>query len=490
MQISNDSPARKWDFAIGESASKMTTIRLIVQRLARWLAFPALLNLIRRQRVVLLHKTPWIQEAALIVLAGPLMLILSPNLWAVFGAFWASALASVAILALALQNQTLQRRTHQVSALLEISNRVGSSFELQSLIPLMLESAKVALPYDDALVIERRGNNQLHTIGYSGPDQPHDPMWEYEPERDLHLRHLFETRAPLIIPDILADEPLAKTCRNRIVESKGYLPKRIRSCLYVPLLRRNEIVGYFILNSTQANAYRDKDLLMANGLSHQFAMCIENARLYESAMQITTLTERNRIARELHDSISQALFGIVLGMRTLAEASRLSPSKMEEAMNYVVRLADMALVEIRALIFELRPEYLEKEGLIAALKKQVEGLCLRYQIELKMQVSAEETRLSGRAKEALYRIGLEATRNTIKHANARTIQINLNEVGQQSVTLEINDDGNGFDPNASFDGRLGIVSMREHAQQFGGDFEVLSQHGQGTTVRVSIPIPA
>ena len=203
-------------------------------------------------------------------------------------------------------------------------------------------------------------------------------------------------------------------------------------------------------------------------------------------MQAAALTERSRLARELHDSVSQALFGIVLGSRTLMQKAS-HTHELVEPMNYVLRLAEAALAEMRALIFELRPESLQQEGLVAAFQKQAEALCARHEIEVTTQLGLTEPQLPIEAKEALYRIGLEAIQNTIKHAKAKRVELNL-IVTDERVQLEICDDGIGFDADGNYPGHLGLVSMRERAEKCGGNVNIGSQHGHGTTIRVQLPV--
>src|SRR5213078_3825441 len=134
------------------------------------------------------------------------------------------------------------------------------------------------------------------------------------------------------------------------------------------------------------------------------------------------LEERQRLARELHDSVSQALFGISLGARTARALLAQDPARAAEPIDYVQSLAEAGLAEMRALIFELRPESLESEGLVAAISKQAAALRARHQIEVRADLGAEPA-LPLERKEALYRIAQEATHNTVKHARAGAIDL-------------------------------------------------------------------
>jgi signal transduction histidine kinase len=210
--------------------------------------------------------------------------------------------------------------------------------------------------------------------------------------------------------------------------------------------------------------------------------------LYEQAQELAALQERQRLARELHDSVSQALYGISLGAHTARETLQNEPEQAAASLEYVLRLAEAGLAEMRALIFELRPESLETEGLVVALTKQVAVLRTRYKLTVEADLQ-DEPDLSLEMKHALYRIAQEAFHNIIKHAHASAVVLRLARQ-EREVILEISDDGKGFDPTKTFPGHLGLHSMRERSARIGGTFAVESTPGQGTRIRVRMPLRA
>lgn len=199
----------------------------------------------------------------------------------------------------------------------------------------------------------------------------------------------------------------------------------------------------------------------------------------------SALEERQRLARELHDSVSQALYGISLGIHTAKTQLDSNPDKATEALDYALLLSRAGLAEMRALIFELRPESLEKEGLVTALIRQAEALRARQGIEVEASLG-DEPGVSIAVKEALYRIAQEALQNAVKHAHANRLEIRLGHV-EDGLKLEVRDDGRGFDPATEHPGHLGLISMRERAEEVGGVFEVISAPDSGTQIRVCIP---
>ena len=213
----------------------------------------------------------------------------------------------------------------------------------------------------------------------------------------------------------------------------------------------------------------------------------ETRLLYEQAQELAALQERQRLARELHDSVSQALYGISLWAHTVREALESSePEQAEAAIEDVLTLAEAGLAEMHALIFELRPESLETEGLVAALTKQVEALRARYKLNVEADL-VDEPALSLEKKEALYRIAQEALHNIVKHARASNVVLRLARQ-EREVFLEVCDNGKGFDPTGPFPGHLGVRSMRERVTKIGGTLTIESAPGQGTCIRVRVPL--
>jgi signal transduction histidine kinase len=199
------------------------------------------------------------------------------------------------------------------------------------------------------------------------------------------------------------------------------------------------------------------------------------------------LQERQHLARELHDSVSQVLYSMSLGAHTILDA--LESDDLEQAhlsTHYVISLVEAGLTEMRALIFELRPESLETEGLVAALNRQVAVLRTRHKLAVEFDLEKEPD-LPFEKKEALYRIVQEALHNIVKHARASTVVLRL-VVQQDEIVLEVRDNGRGFDSTEPFPGHLGLHSMRERALKVGGTLAIKSTPGKETTICVHIPL--
>ncbi len=189
--------------------------------------------------------------------------------------------------------------------------------------------------------------------------------------------------------------------------------------------------------------------------------------------------ERQRIARDLHDSVAQALYGIALGTRSAREHLERDPDSAKRALEYAIDLADGGTAEMKTLLFALRPDALEEGGLSAALVKLGEMLYARYKLEAHVNAEAE-LELSLETKGALYRIAQEAAHNVVKHARAKRVWITL-----EPGLLEVRDDGRGFDPTLPQAGTLGLKSMKERAEGMGATLEVTAVLGNGSKVCVT-----
>jgi signal transduction histidine kinase len=225
-------------------------------------------------------------------------------------------------------------------------------------------------------------------------------------------------------------------------------------------------------------------------IADQAAVAVETARLFAETQEKVALEERQRLARELHDSVSQALYGIGLGARTARTLLDRDPSRAAEPLDYVLSLAEAGMAEMRALIFELRPESLAQEGLVAALGRQAAALRARHELVVETDLCPEPA-VPLSVKEALYRVAQEALHNAVKHARATRVDLGLRATAT-GLALEVRDDGVGFDPTGDFPGHLGLRSMRERIERLDGTLAVESAPGRGSQVRAEVqaqPVP-
>lgn len=254
----------------------------------------------------------------------------------------------------------------------------------------------------------------------------------------------------------------------------------------VPLVSRNHALGAMTCCYPIGIEPDEQEIGLLMFMADQAAVAVQTAQLVSGVQGKAALEERQRLARELHDSVSQALFGIGLGARTARTLLDRDPSKVAEPLDFLITLAEAGLAEMRALIFELRPDSLESEGLVRLLEQQATAMRSRHNLQVEANLGTEPT-ASILTKEMLYRIAQQALHNTAKHARARTVALTLREESN-GIVLEVTDDGIGFDPFASFPGHLGLRSMRERAEHHGAMIEISSAPEQGTRIHVFAPV--
>jgi signal transduction histidine kinase len=264
---------------------------------------------------------------------------------------------------------------------------------------------------------------------------------------------------------------------------------RMRSFLGVPLLFKGDIVGAFYLTDKEGG-FDDADVDLVRGLAAHAAVVIENARLFEASRERSITEERSRLARDLHDALTQRLFSLNLTLEAAAAtANGGDPAPTVDAIHQAQGLVESALAELRTLIFGLRPAALEADGLLGALRKHAALLSRAHSVP----VTVTDARPPGSpgpsavGERELWRVAEEALSNALRHAGASEITVTVD--GDGGTVLSVADNGVGFDPDARSIAarRLGLVSMRERIEAAGGTFEISSAPGQGTTVRASVP---
>ena len=262
---------------------------------------------------------------------------------------------------------------------------------------------------------------------------------------------------------------------------------KTESLLAVPLQVAGTAIGALNV-ANRPGGFTEEDVRILGLLADVAAIAIENARLQEKAGRLAIVEERQRLARELHDSVTQALYSVTL----YAEAARmaLAAGKQEVAAENLRELHAMAreaLFDIRLLVYELHPPILEGQGLAAALQTRLAAVETRVGLQIELRVDGGR-RLPLSAEEEVYRIALEALNNVVKHARAQHVTVYL-RLDDQRVYLEIADDGLGYDPvRARESGGMGLRGMEERAQRLHGKLEILGVPGKGTTVKVEVPI--
>ncbi len=381
--------------------------------------------------------------------------------------------------------QRVEERTRELSSLLEISHTVASTLQLKPLLGLILDQLKTVVDCTGSSILTVDGEDLVFLDNRSPVPEEQLTHLRFPLKRLGLIWQTMTTHESIIIRNVHDDSPLAQAFRVAVGDLPETTFRFMRACMIVPLMLRDQVIGMLVLAASEEDAFTQHHAALALAIANQAAIAIENAQLYEQAQELAALEERQRLARELHDSVSQALYGMALGLHTARIQLDRDPQELPESLDYLLSLAEAALDEMRALIFELRPESLESEGLVTALSKQGAALQARHGITVLMQL-CEEPDLPLKVKQELYRIAQEAMHNTVKHARARKVDLRLSQAAK-AVILEVRDDGVGFDPLGSFPGHLGLHSMQERVSSLGGMLQIESAPGQGTSILAQVP---
>lgn len=368
-----------------------------------------------------------------------------------------------------------QRR--QADTLLQVASVVGSTLELNEVLARILDQLRRVVDYDSASV-QLLEEDRLKTIaahGFANTQQVLGVI--FSPTESPHYQVIADAK-----PLTLADAPQFYSVFTRPPFS------HIRSWLGVPLQVQERVIGIIAVDRQQFDGYTEEEVRLTTAFADQAALALENARLYQQAEQLAVVEERNRLARELHDSVTQSLYSLTLFAevgRRAAEAGNLS-----QVVDYLIRLGQVtqqALKEMRLLVYELRASALEAEGLIGALQHRLDAVEKRAGIEARLEVG-EMVELPAMVEEGLYRIAQEALNNALKHALATLVIVRINATAE-GVELEVIDNGQGFSPALVHNtGGMGLMSMQERAGQLNGALTIWAEPGAGARIKIKAPI--
>lgn len=389
------------------------------------------------------------------------------------------------VLSFQVLEQRVAERTEELSALLEVSRNVASNLELKPLLTVILTQLEHVLDFTGAMIliheeagagiVDYRGHgSREEMLGYRFPSVA-DPLYQ----------NLLASDETLMLGDIWEDPLRRGTLLAQPNHELGGFFVNIHSWMAVPLISQGQSIGVIGIGHDEPHHFTQQHARLALAFADHAATAIRNADLYKQAQQFAALEERQRLARELHDSVAQALYGIGLGASAAQRLLGHNPAEAAASLDYVQTLVEVGLAEMRALIFNLRPELMELEGLTIGLAKYIAALRARHGLEVHT-VLGDEPAVPVETKETLYRIAREAMLNAVKHAHPTRLDLRL-EYHDRRLILEVTDNGAGFDASESFPGHLGLRSMRERTERLGGTLTVDSHRGSGTCIRVEVP---
>jgi len=383
------------------------------------------------------------------------------------------------------QAQTLQHlqqqvaeQTRKISALHEILESVSATAELPVVLNKSLKAALVAAKGQAGFIhLREKSGKTMRLVARHGiPDSIAEGI-AIVSSLDGLVAWVARNRQSILIPNMTEDP------RTVYLAASG--DKQVY--VGVPVSRGRRVWGTLSVVGDDSSQFGDDEVNLLTSVGEEIGLVVENVRLRRHAERLLVVQERNRLARELHDSVTQSLYSVTL----FAEAGRRTAlaADNEETAEYFTQIGktgQQALKEMRLLIYKLRPSILSQEGLARALQQRLNSVEGRAGVKGQLIVEGE-TKLSPLIEDALYQIAQEALNNALKHAMASEVIVSLDISDSSQVVISIEDDGRGFDlESASQSDGMGLTSMQERVENHGGTLRIQSTLGQGTTVEARL----
>jgi len=355
----------------------------------------------------------------------------------------------------------------------QMLSTIGRLLGAQSVILWLLDES------NDALVLRAWAEGTNFAMG--DPEHPfikNPSSWKEDPG----LRELFFSGAPVACEDVEHD-PFTSNDLREYLKAGG-----TKKFLRIPTLVGGRVKGFIGIRHGERPPYRPEEIELAQALAHQAMLAIQLNEFAEQSRQAAVLEERNRMARDIHDTLAQGFTGVIVQLESAEDAMACCRRKeTNEHLRRASELARHSLNEARRSVHALRPEALQRDNFWEALKGIVKNTTGGTNLHTRFELRGRLRHLSPIWQENLLHIGQEALTNALKHARPRNFETRL-IFNSKAFRLELRDDGNGFRTKDQHDG-LGLAGMRERAEQMGGTLKVASARGRGTTIVVTVPYP-
>jgi signal transduction histidine kinase len=365
-----------------------------------------------------------------------------------------------------------EQHANQLRAINEVGRQISSILQVDELLEYVASSLQKTFNYHNVgIILKDEQSGELMLKAIAGAYEFGDNSPRFTPSNSPGVSSVVQDGEARIFNDILS-VPNFKT------GGSGHT----RTELAAPIKIGSKIIGVLHIEADQADVFTELDLFTAQTLADHLAVAVENARLYEQAQELATMKERNRLARDLHDAVSQTLFSASLIAEVLPKIWERNPAEGRKRLEEIRQLTRGALAEMRTLLLELRPAALIDAELADLLRQLAESITGRARIPVELDVKGQG-KLPPEVKVVFYRIAQEALNNVAKHSGAALAKVNLS-YDSDNVELIIRDNGKGFDKESISSGSLGLGIIHERAKDINAQVSIDSRMGQGTVVSV------
>jgi signal transduction histidine kinase len=378
--------------------------------------------------------------------------------------------------------QRLEAQNHELATLLSVQQAISSRLDKQEVLQMIADGARQLTHSSGTAVYLLEGDVLKLAVLSDAPgiEAASGLYVGYTiPLKQSLGRVAFETGKPLLIADVQSDSRLNEDLRRRI---------HIHSYLGVPLLVNSRPIGLLVATDKEDGPLTEEDQRILTLLASSAVIGLENARLYEEAEKAAALAERGRLARDLHDAVTQTLFSASLIAEVLPQIWEQDPEEGRRRLEQLRQSTRGALAEMRTLLLELRPAAQLQTETSELFKYLVNAFTGRTRVPVRLVIEGDY-KLPDEVKISLYRIAQEALNNIAKHAEAEAVVITL-LCHAEGVKLEICDDGIGFAPDQITAEHLGLRIMRERAAALGAEWSLQTSPDHGTTIYVYWTPPA
>lgn len=366
-------------------------------------------------------------------------------------------------------------RTHELETINQISDVVNRSLDLEMILCSSLAKTLEITNMDAGVAYRLNESTQMfELLASQGFSQQYIENHRILPVSMTGFN--LNDKNPDIVLAYIEDYPIPAMKEDLAKEG-------IKVAVRLPLMSKGRMLGYLGLSRHSEDFVTQDEMKIFTAIGQQISIAMENASLYESAEESAATAERNRLARDLHDAVTQTLFSVSLIADVLPDLYRINPEEAQKRTRELRNLARGALAEMRTLLLELRPSALTSVNLPDLLKQLCDAANGRASVPIKFHYEGERN-VPGPQKIALYRITQEAINNIIKYAQASQVRVELIQT-QNFVEIAIRDDGIGFNQDEVEPYRMGLRIMQERAAAIEAELRVVSKPGEGTNVTIT-----